>query len=390
MTDGEQKLLIWSKNHSENISEPESQDDKLPDSIDRLNLVLNRRRLRTFLEVFSSDADVRDILLLDSLAQSMGLPLSSTGLVDLDRSLALRPFRTWEYVWLFKILELRRGGMRVLDLGGPISHIVFLAALAGNEVLTLDIDERAVDACNRMAQLLGLKNIRAEVCDMRKLQRLADGSFHRVLSCSVLEHLTGADQTIAVKEMGRVLKNDGRIGLTFDYGESAASANIHLPPPHDPPRNPAEVVSRLAPPGLEMLDNREIEEPLPGSLFESSIARYTIAALFLAKQPVSIEVPRPSQSPSLLGNLTVPRLPELINAAASGINLRRHREEAEKQSWVNQFNQLNERIAIIEEAAQERLVLLERTHNEAARLRGELRKQQEINEALSNQGILPE
>ena len=360
-------------------------DTRLPDSLDHVNVVLNRRRLRRFLDTFSTDADVRDFLLLDSLGQCTGLPISSTGLVDFDSNLAHRPFRVWEYVWIFKALQLRGGGLRVLDIGGPLSHIVFLSALAGNDVLTIDVDSKAVDACNRTAQSLGLKNLRAELGDMRKLERLSDSSFDRVLSCSVLEHLTGADQTTAMREMARVLKRDGGIGLTFDYGEGAASANIHLPPPHEPPATAADILKRLVTPDLSIIGNAAIEEPIPDSLFNSTLARYTVASLFLAKEAAALEVPRPLEGPSILGNLAIPGLADMAHAAASASSTRRQREEAEKQSWVTQFNQLNEQIAIFEEAAQQRLVMLERVHAEAAVLREESEKRMRLIQQLSKQ-----
>jgi 2-polyprenyl-3-methyl-5-hydroxy-6-metoxy-1,4-benzoquinol methylase len=327
-------------------------DDLLPASIDRHNLVLNRPRLRKFLERFASDADLRDFLLLDSLSLSSQISLTSTGVVDSDRSLALRPYRTWEYVWLFKGLDLRRGDMQVLDLGGPLSHLTFMAALAGNEVLSLDTNESNVEACKQTADLLGLKNLRAELCDFRKLERLRNESFDRVTSCSLLGHLNGPDRSMAMGQMARVLTREGRIGVTFDYGERDESIQrLH---PHCPPRNAREVMESLVTPDLKLVGNSAIEDPHPGTLFNSRAARYTIASLFLEKMDKHTVVtgpPSPLNATSLLGNLSAPRLPALLIGVAASANLQRQRQEAEKQSWVTHLNQLIGRIEDLEESA---------------------------------------
>src|SRR5205085_4483941 len=91
-------------------------DAGLPSVTDGINLVLNRLRLAAFLARFAEDKDVRDLLALDALGATIGLPLSSTGAVESVPSLALRPFRIWEYTWLYKSLGLSSGGLNVLDL----------------------------------------------------------------------------------------------------------------------------------------------------------------------------------------------------------------------------------------------------------------------------------
>ena len=81
-------------------------DRCLPFALDRVNLALNRARLAAFLDQFALDEDVRDFLAIDLLGATAGLPLSSTGLAETVPSLASRPFRIWEYVWLYKVLGL--------------------------------------------------------------------------------------------------------------------------------------------------------------------------------------------------------------------------------------------------------------------------------------------
>src|SRR5206468_1486062 len=121
----------------------------------------------------------------------------------------------------------------------------------------------------------------AEVGDMRDLGRFASCCFDRVISCSVLEHLTCVDQKQAVAEMARVLAPGGLIGITFDYGPPAPGANRYLPPPHEPPQSVAEVRERFVHSGLVEIGGG-LEEPVPGSLFSADKVSYTIGVLMLA------------------------------------------------------------------------------------------------------------
>ncbi len=251
----------------EQVVEWAPDDAELPGGLDSINLILNRKRLAEFLQRFQSDSDVQDFLLLDLLGVEIGTEISSTGEVEEVADLALRPFRLWEYIWLYKILGLAEGGKSVLDLGGPASHVILAAALAGSQVHSVDLNPRIVAAGQHCAQALGLTNYRAEVGDMRDLSSIATSSMDRIVCCSVLEHLAARDQEKALSEMARVLAPGGVIGLTFDYGVGAPGTSIYLPPPHEPPGSAGEVRSRYVHSGLEVLGGGRLEDPVPGSLF---------------------------------------------------------------------------------------------------------------------------
>src|SRR5262249_29876869 len=126
-------------------------DEPQPRQIDGVNTVLNRARLADYLTRFGEDRDVRDLLILDVLANAAGLPITSTGLAEDKPSLSLRPFRIWEYSWLYKALHLSRGGARVLDLGGPATHLSLLAAITGCSVVSIDINPQFVSASQECA-----------------------------------------------------------------------------------------------------------------------------------------------------------------------------------------------------------------------------------------------
>src|SRR5204862_1464608 len=133
-----------------------------------------------------------------------------------------------------------------------------------------------------------------------------DESFDTVVCCSVLEHLTAEDQQTAVREMARVLKPGGVVGLTFDFGTPAPGANEHLPPPHDPPRDAADALRRYRQGGLPVVGNPFSEDPIAGSLFRHECVTYTVASLFVAKPPIQeIRIPRPEGSGSVLQKLVI-------------------------------------------------------------------------------------
>jgi ubiquinone/menaquinone biosynthesis C-methylase UbiE len=292
-------------------------DATLPHDFPGVNLALNRVRLTRFLVDFAEDATLRDLLLVDILARAAGAEISSTGTVEEDQGLSLRSFRLWEYVWLAKSLGLSKGRLEVLDLGGPASHIVMLSALAGNRVLSLDVNPRIVQAAKQCARSLGIETLDVRVGDMRKLEAVPDNSFGRIVCASVLEHLTVADQETALAAMARVLRPGGIIGLTFDYGPSATGANEHLPPPHEPPQSAEEVRRRYVRNGLAVLGNAKMEAPLAGSLFRDDVVRYAIASLFLGKPPLRA-LPAPVPQPAAESVLSRIRLPNLAPSFFAG------------------------------------------------------------------------
>jgi ubiquinone/menaquinone biosynthesis C-methylase UbiE len=309
-------------------------------------------RLAAFIAGFADDKDVRDFLTLDAMAVAAGIPLSSTGVAADGPGLATRPFRTWEYIWLYKTLNLSTGGRRVLDLGGPASHLTVLAALAGCHVTSFDVNPAIVEAARECAGALGLDNLEARVADMRDLSTLPADSVDAVVSSSVLEHLTAADQEVALREMARVLKPGGMIGLTFDFGLPAPGANEHLPIPHDPPPDSAEALRRYAQPGLVLAGNSFSENPIAGSLFRDESVSYTVASLFLGKPPLAAAgVPAPESGASLASRLRVENpLCRLFKCAGSLAALQHHAEAAVREH--------EQRSAVLEQICAERLAAM--------------------------------
>jgi 2-polyprenyl-3-methyl-5-hydroxy-6-metoxy-1,4-benzoquinol methylase len=327
-----------------------AEDEALPAAIDSINLVLNRIRLAVFLAQFAEDRDVRDLLALDVLGITAGLPLSSTGLAESAPSLTKRPFRLWEYAWLYKSLQLSSGDLRVLDLGGAASHLSILAAVAGCHVTSIDLNPAFVDAAHECAETLELSSLDAQIGDIRDLSRFHGEHFDVVVSCSVLEHLTAPDQEIALREAARVLKPGGLAGLTFDFGSGAPGANEHLPPPHDPPASAAEAVRRYRQGGLTPVGNPLTEDPIPGSLFHHEIVRYSIASLFLAKPPApELSLPQCERRGSVLDRLVIRELPRRVGRHLAQAEQSREALESERDRLTAENKALRERVRASEE-----------------------------------------
>ena len=363
-------------------------DGALPSETDGINVVLNRIRLARFLVCFAEDKDVRDLLALDVLGSAVGLPLSSTGLLEDSAVLATRPFRLWEYAWLYKSLRLNQGGRKVLDLGGPASHLSVLAAIAECDVTSVDINPVFVQAGNACAEILHLNSLRARLGDMRDLSSFPDESFDTVVSCSVLEHLTADDQRTALREMARVLKPGGVVGLTFDFGIPAPGANEHLPPPHDPPQSAADALCRYVQAGLAAIGNPFSEEPIPGSLFRHHSVSYTVASLFLAKPPVpTMGIPQPERTGSVLQKLVIQDLPyrihKSVTSRAALVNELRIASQAQGEIGESSQARVLERAeaavrehrrrsAALEQVAADRLAAMNEKDQAMAQLSGEL------------------
>ena len=105
-------------------------------------------------------------------------------------------------------LPLQSGnGRRLLDVGCSWGRWSIAASLRGYDVVGIDPSLGAVMAARRVAHQLGASN-RYVVGDARFLP-FPPASVDQVYSYSVIQHLSPADATRSVAEMGRVLKPGG-------------------------------------------------------------------------------------------------------------------------------------------------------------------------------------
>ena len=125
--------------------------------------------------------------------------------------------RAWEYSRIFDICGVRPG-TRVLDCGGgscPLDHYM---AKIGAEVSTVDLQADLIENTRQVASEMGW-SIDARVMDLTALD-YEDAIFDVVISVSVLEHMSDELKVKGIKEMARVLRPGGKMGITFDFGMS--------------------------------------------------------------------------------------------------------------------------------------------------------------------------
>jgi SAM-dependent methyltransferase len=123
---------------------------------------------------------------------------------------------------------------RWLDVATGTGAIALRAARAGAEVTGIDIAPALVEQAQRAASAEDLQ-IRLDVGDAQELP-YEDGSFDVVASCFGV--IFTPDHEAAARELGRVCRRGGRLGLTAwrpDHGLHAVfKPFLDRPPPADP------------------------------------------------------------------------------------------------------------------------------------------------------------
>lgn len=117
--------------------------------------------------------------------------------------------RLLEYSWVCKNLGSRH--MRILDVGCSGSLLPLYVASDGHHVYGIDLRDCFV------SQFLGFNSAKG---DMRRTP-FRDGFFDRIIAVSSIEHVGSGWDRSFIPEMYRVLKDDGRVILTFPYGKES-------------------------------------------------------------------------------------------------------------------------------------------------------------------------
>ena len=117
--------------------------------------------------------------------------------------------RLLEYSWVCR--HLGSGPMRILDVGCSGSLLPLYMASYGHYVFGIDLRGCFV------SQFLGFSSAKG---DMRKLP-FRDVFFDRIVAVSSIEHVGAGWDRSFIPEMFRVLKDDGRVILTFPYGKES-------------------------------------------------------------------------------------------------------------------------------------------------------------------------
>lgn len=163
---------------------------------------------------------------LDELArfkQTLGLRALMAGdlrvgLVSLLQGIGF--YRCWELPLVVSYFQ-PSPGTKVLDVGSLKSILPLYLALRGCDVSVLDIDPQVM-LQKKYARYLGRPDLidnglSAIVQDATRMD-YADESFDLITNISAVEHFTGAGDIAFVKEAARLLKDNGRLFLSFGIG----------------------------------------------------------------------------------------------------------------------------------------------------------------------------
>ena len=191
----------------------------------------------------------------------------------------------WRRIRWNKLWEYSRGlaygdfrpGMRVLDLGGAATIPVFYLASRGCELVSLDIDVSLTAHTNALAESMGWR-LHGSTFDVASYEPTADwGTFDRVISFCVIEHIPKELQLKTLARLGALLKKGGLLELTFDFGKDA--------PVEGAIRSTAEVQEMICASGLALVGDGEFHDTCERFVIDKKYpdSHFTFGSLFLRK-----------------------------------------------------------------------------------------------------------
>jgi SAM-dependent methyltransferase len=135
-------------------------------------------------------------------------------------ALPISYWRTAEFAYAWRQLRLPAGS-RLVDLGSPKDLAAMLARRREFEIVATDILPDAVESSRRYARAQDLDGrgpgrVHSEVQDGRALT-YADASFDAAFSISVLEHIPGNGDSLAIRELLRVVRPGGLVVVTVPF-----------------------------------------------------------------------------------------------------------------------------------------------------------------------------
>ena len=124
-------------------------------------------------------------------------------------------FRCLEDPLAFNNLKLERR-LKLLDIGSSNTIFPLFVCSKGLKVWATDVDD-CVLRLRYDAEKLRITDFTTEIQDARNMS-YPDNYFDRISALSTLEHIPNDGDTMAIKEMSRVLKSGGVMAITIPYG----------------------------------------------------------------------------------------------------------------------------------------------------------------------------
>lgn len=134
-------------------------------------------------------------------------------------------FLYWEIIWLVSNNEFA-SGQKVLDLGGSSSLFSYYLASKGLEVTAVDLNKDLVRNGNFVADKMSW-NLKNYIMDMRDLDFSC--TYDHITSVCVFEHIAMYERIEINKKIRKLLVENGKFSITFDYRNPCRSADISSP-----------------------------------------------------------------------------------------------------------------------------------------------------------------
>jgi len=150
----------------------------------------------------------------------LGLDLLREARLRAALPLLIKPINYWrtaEYQAVWDQADFRPSD-QILDVGSPKLLAVYLAERLGAQVCATDIHPYFIATLTALRRLRRIPDarLRLQVEDARALS-FPDASFNKAYSISVLEHIPDDGDSLATRQLGRVLTPGGRCVLTVPF-----------------------------------------------------------------------------------------------------------------------------------------------------------------------------
>lgn len=129
--------------------------------------------------------------------------------------------KMWEYCWMIRHSKIKSPA-KILDVGGASTLFSFYLASKGCEVAIIDNDWAncgSIGNAKYVAQKMNWKLQAFDRCASRPFP-FPDNAFDFIFSICTIEHLSKATRQHMMKEIGRLIKPQGIVGLTMDYDDA--------------------------------------------------------------------------------------------------------------------------------------------------------------------------
>lgn len=136
-------------------------------------------------------------------------------------------FLVWEIYTVINTLDIKKGDT-VLDIGGACSLFSFYLESKGLNIIAIDKNSELVDDANKIAKELNL-NYKAITADAEDFVHECQEKFNLVTSICVFEHIELEKRKRIMRNMHKVLHDNGKVALTFDYRNPSRFINIDTP-----------------------------------------------------------------------------------------------------------------------------------------------------------------